>query len=75
MNQNQEIDPLLSRRQVEAALAVKATTIYKLCRAGRLAKPVRLPGLAAVRWRAADVREYLAKAQEVELRALTGGAA
>lgn len=69
------IDHLLTREQVEAALSLKTSSIYKLVRSRQLAPQVKLKGTRRVGWRTSDVIRYLDGLPPVELRAMPGSAA
>lgn len=69
------IDHLLTRDQVEAALSLKTSSVYKLVRTGLLARQVKLNGTRRVGWRTSDVIRYLDGLPPVELRPMPGGAA
>lgn len=71
----QENHQLMSSARVCATLDVGITTLYKLCRTGHLARPVKLTGTRRVAWRASDVHRYIDGLPPVELRAMPGGAA
>ena len=49
---------LLRREEVETRLGVSRSWIYAEMRAGRFPEPVRI-GKRAVRWRVADLNEWL----------------
>ena len=49
---------LLRREEVEARLGVSRSWIYAEMRAGRFPEPVKI-GRRAVRWRVADLNEWL----------------
>lgn len=70
-----EIDPLLSRAQVCAALSVKDTSVYKLVRLGKLAEQRQIEGTSRVGWRQSDVKRYLDGLPPVKLRPMPGSAA
>lgn len=69
------IDHLLTRPQVEAALSLGTSSVYKLVRTGQLAHQVKLKGTRRVGWRTSDVVRYLDGLPPVELRPMPGSAA
>ena len=53
------MEKLLRRAEVEDLVGLATTSVYRLMRAGSFPEPVRV-GARAVRWRAADLDEWLA---------------
>ena len=54
-----ETPQLLTRSEVEAAVRLTTSTIYRLMRCGQFPEPIRI-GPRAVRWRASDLETWLA---------------
>lgn len=71
-NQNEVIDPLLSRKRVCSALDIGPTSVGKLVRTGHLAPPVQIKGTRRVGWRTSDVSRYLDGLPPVKVRPMPG---
>lgn len=51
-------DQLLSRTEVQSRCGLGRSSLYRLMRAGIFPEPIRV-GLRAVRWKAAEIEDYL----------------
>ena len=63
---NDTPERLIRRREVEAIVGLKTTSIYKHMKAGTFPRPVQVSA-GAVRWRLSDINAWIA-AQTVEPR-------
>ena len=58
---------LLDLPEVSRITSLSRRTVWRLCSAGDFPRPVRVPGIRAARWKAADVAEWVEQLAEAEL--------